>query len=123
MLTGMWMLAQAAEETTPKGGGSPWGMLGTLWPIIAIVVIMYFLLIRPQRQKEKRRQGMLKSLEKNDSIVTIGGIHGVVKNVTDKEVTVLVDEKRELTLKMNRSAVYSILRGEEEGELSSREKE
>jgi len=117
MLTGMWILAQAAEETTPKGGG-PWGMLVTFWPIIAIVLIMYVLLIRPQRQKEKRRQQMLKSLEKNDRVVTIGGIHGIVKNVTDTDVTVLVDEKHDLTLKLNRSAVYSILRGEEaEGEL------
>ena len=109
----MFILAEGA----PPGPSGPWGLLGNFWPIIAIVVIMYFLLIRPQRTKEKRRREMLKSLEKNDRIVTIGGIHGLVKNVTEREVTVLVDEKREITLRMNRSAVYSILSGEEEGEL------
>ena len=115
----MFVLAQDA----PPGPGGGWGMLGNFWPIIAIVVIMYFLLIRPQRTKEKRRQEMLKSLEKNDRVVTIGGIHGVVKNITEREVTVLVDEKREITLKMNRSAVYSILNREQEGELPLEPKE
>ena len=110
----MFVLAEAAND----GGGGLGGMLAMWWPIIAIVAIMYVLLIRPQRQKEKRRQEMLKSLEKNDRVVTIGGVHGVVKNVTDRDVTLLVDEKRELTLKINRSAVYSILNREEEGEIT-----
>jgi preprotein translocase subunit YajC len=111
----MFTLAQAASG----GGGSagPWQMLIQFWPVIAIVAIMYFLLIAPQRKKEKKRQEMLRSLEKNDRVVTIGGIHGVVKSATDKEVTLLVDEKRDLTLKLNRSAIYAILdRGQEEGE-------
>jgi len=115
----MFILAQGA----PPGPSGLWGMLANFWPIIAIVLIMYVLLIRPQRTKEKRRQEMLKSLKKNDRVVTMGGIHGVVKNVTDREVTLLVDEKREITLKMNRWAVHSILNREEEGELPAPENE
>jgi len=115
----MLILAQAGSGS---GGGSAliWQMLVQYWPVLAIVVIMYVLLIAPQRKKEKQRQEMLRSLEKNDRVVTIGGIHGVVKNATDKEVTLLVDEKRDLTLKLNRSAIYAILDREEgqgEGEL------
>jgi preprotein translocase subunit YajC len=115
----MFILAQSA---TDGGQAANWlQMLGMWWPVVAIVVVMYFLLIRPQRTKEKRRQEMLKSLEKNDRVVTIGGIHGVVRNVTESEVTVLVDEKHDLTLRFNRSAVYSILRGEEGGEIPPKE--
>jgi len=116
----MFVLAEAANNG--GGGGGLGGMLAMWWPIIAIVAIMYVLLIRPQRVKEKRRQAMLKSLEKNDRVVTIGGIHGVVKSVGEKDVTVLVDDKRDLTLKLNRSAVYAILNRTEEGELPVEQK-
>ena len=114
----MFILAQAAEGS---GGGGLSPMLGMLWPVLAIVAIMYFLVIAPQRKKEKRRQDMLRSLEKNDRVVTIGGIHGVVKNISESEVTLAVDEKRELSLKLNRSAIYAIVNREEEGELSPRD--
>lgn len=111
------LLAQSDAPKTPPGGGGWLTILGGWWPMIAIVIIMYMLLLRPQRQKEKRRQHMLKQIERNDHVVTIGGMHGTVKNVTDTDVTLLVDEKRDLTLKFNRSAVYTILNREEEGEL------
>ena len=113
----MFILGQVASPpVTPPAGmpppGGPAGLLPMLmqfWPVLAIVVIMYFLLIAPQRKKEKQRQVMLRALEKNDRVVTIGGIHGLVRNVTDKEVTLLVDEKRDLPLKVSRSAIYAIL--------------
>ena len=107
------------SEVVAQGGSSM-----MMWfPVVAIVLIMYFLLIAPQRKKEKRRQEMLKSLEKNDHIITIGGIHGVVKHLGDRDVTVLVDEKQGVTLKMNRSAVYALLNRDEEGELSRKDAE
>ena len=88
------------------------------FPFVAVLVIMYFLLIAPQRRKEKRRQGMLRSIEKNDRIITIGGIHGVVKSIGDRDVTLLVDKKHDTMLKLNRSAIYTIVDPGDEGELS-----
>jgi len=114
----MLTLTQVMAEN--GGGGSMWGML---FPVVAIVLIMYFLLIGPQRKKERRRQQMLKSLEKNDHVITIGGIHGVVRGLTDRDVTILVDEKQGVTLKMNRSAVYALVDRDEEGELPRRNRE
>ena len=104
-----------------EGGSDLFKTLIGFWPVAAIVVVMWFMLIRPQRQKEKRRQDMLKALAKNDRIVTIGGIHGIVKNVTESEVTVLIDEKHDVTIRINRSAVYAILSGDEKGELTGDE--
>lgn len=63
-----------------------------LFPLIIIFVIFYFLLIRPQKQKEKEHQKMLKELNKNDEVVTSGGIHGTVINVKDKTVILRIDE-------------------------------
>jgi preprotein translocase subunit YajC len=110
-------------ETAAKGGN--WLQDNIFWwVIIAWLVIIYFLLIAPQRKKEKKRQQMLKSLEKNDRIVTSGGVYGVVKNITESKVTLLVDEKRDVHLTIDRSVVYAILNREgEPGELPSKDRE
>ena len=55
-----------------------------LFPLIFIFIIFYFLLIRPQRTKEKEHQKMLQNLNKNDEVVTSSGIHGTIVNVKDK---------------------------------------
>ena len=61
-------------------------------PLALILIIFYFLLIRPQKQKEKEHQEMLKNLNKNDEVVTTGGIYGTIVNVKDKTVILRVDE-------------------------------
>ncbi len=66
--------------------------LVNLFPLIAIFVIFYFLLIRPQKQKEKEHQKMLSNVNKNDEIVTTGGIHGTIVNVKDKTLIIRIDE-------------------------------
>jgi len=63
-----------------------------LLPLILIFVIFYFLLIRPQKSKEKEHQKMLTNLNKSDEIVTTGGIHGTIVNVKDKTVILRIDD-------------------------------
>ena len=63
-----------------------------LVPLLFIFVIFYFLLIRPQKQKEKEHQKLLTALNKNDEIVTTGGIHGTIINVKDKTLVIRIDE-------------------------------
>lgn len=70
-------------------------------PLILIFAIFYFLLIRPQRKQEKERQKMLSSLNKNDEIVTTGGIHGTVVNVKDKTLTLRIDENVKIEVERN----------------------
>ena len=60
-----------------------------LLPLLLIFVIFYFLIIRPQKSKEKEHQSMLSSLAKNQEVVTTGGIHGTIVNVKEKTVTQL----------------------------------
>ena len=64
--------------------GSP---LGAFVPIILITMIFYFLLIRPQQKKQKQLEVMIKAIEKGDSVVTSGGLHGKVTGVTDDVLT------------------------------------
>ncbi|MCX7927487.1 MAG: preprotein translocase subunit YajC [Candidatus Omnitrophica bacterium] len=63
-----------------------------LVPLIMVFGIMYFLVIRPQRQQERRHQQMLKSLKKNDEVVTSCGIHGTIVNVKDNTVILRIDD-------------------------------
>ena len=61
--------------------------------LMAIIFgIFYFLLIRPQKTKEKEHQKMLDSLTKNDAVVTSAGIHGTIVNVKDKTIILRVDD-------------------------------
>ncbi|MCG6858393.1 MAG: preprotein translocase subunit YajC [Salaquimonas sp.] len=66
---------------TPAGGGSE--ILMSVLPFVLIFVIMYFLIIRPQRQQAKTRDAMLAAIRRNDTIVTGGGVVGKVTKVID----------------------------------------
>ena len=72
-----------------------------LVPLILIFVIFYFMLIRPQRNKDKEHQKMLGNLNKNDEIVTSSGIHGTIVNVKDKTIILRVDDNVKIELEKN----------------------
>jgi len=56
-------------------------------PLIIIFGIFYFILIRPQQQKQKKHKSMLGSLEKGDKIITIGGFYGIIKEIKEDKLT------------------------------------
>jgi preprotein translocase subunit YajC len=72
-----------------------------LFPLILIFVIFYFLLIRPQKEKEKQHQKMLSNLNKNDEVVTSSGIHGTIVNVKDKTIILRIDENVKIEIEKN----------------------
>jgi preprotein translocase subunit YajC len=67
------------------GGGDSSGMITSLLPLILIVVIMYFLVLRPQQQRVKQHQSMVKALRRGDTVVTNGGLVGKVTKVVDDD--------------------------------------
>lgn len=79
--------AQTAGAAT--GSGGPAEILVSIAPFLLIFVVMYFLIIRPQRTQMKRRQEMLNAVRRGDQVVTGGGVLGkVTKVIDDKEVEV-----------------------------------
>jgi len=100
---------QTAPPTSPLSG-----IFTILIPFGGIFLIFYFLLIRPQKKQEKERQGMLKALKKNDKVVTIGGIHGVVTNVRDSDVTLKIDESADVRVRFSRSAISRVITKDED---------
>ena len=82
------------------------GNLQSFLPLIIMVAIFYFLLIRPQQKRTKQRNAMLGALKKGDKVVTIGGMHGTVQDMTDDQVTLRVAHNVNITF--DRGAVNSV---------------
>lgn len=95
MLQGSFELAAAGAG---QGGG---GILGLILPFVLMFVIFYFLLIRPQQKKQKTRNAMLSALTKGDKVVTIGGLHGTIVEITDDIVVLKVNDVTKLTFDRN----------------------
>ncbi len=80
------LITPAYAQNLPFGlGGDSGGMITSLLPLILIVVIMYFLVLRPQQQRVKQHQTMVKALRRGDTVVTNGGIVGKVTKVVDDD--------------------------------------
>jgi len=110
------LLAEAAAA--PEGGGGGGALpfdLPFFVPLILIGVLFYFMLIRPERKKSAQMADMLKTLKKNDHVVTIGGIYGTVVNVNEGSdvVTIRVDENTNAKLRVRRSAISAIVKDDE----------
>lgn len=84
-------------------GGSPFWSLPM--QLLIIFAIFYFLIIRPQRQQQKKHKALLETLQKGDQVVTSGGVVGEVIHIKDNQVTVKSGESR---LVITRSSVQSI---------------
>ena len=84
----------------------------TLW--VPMGLLFYWLLLRPQGREKANRKSLLDSLKKNDRVVTIGGIYGVVTNVQgdSDEVTIKVDEATNTKLRVTRSSIARVLADE-----------
>ena len=72
-----------------------------LIPLLLMISVMYFLLIRPQQKQQRALDKMQKVLKKNDEVVTGGGIHGIVVNVKDNVVTLRVDDNVRIDVDKN----------------------
>ncbi|MFH1847640.1 MAG: preprotein translocase subunit YajC [Candidatus Omnitrophota bacterium] len=80
--------------------------IANLLPILLIFGIFYFLLIRPQQKKQKEHQQLLQELQKNDEVITSGGIHGTITNVKDATVTVKIDDN--VKVELQKSSISSV---------------
>ena len=78
----------------------------TLLPLIAMFVIFYFLLIRPQQKRQKQVRQMQSELKKGDSVVTIGGFHGVIHAIDEDTIVLQAGDGSKLTY--DRSAIRDV---------------
>ncbi|OPX31387.1 MAG: preprotein translocase subunit YajC [Gemmatimonadaceae bacterium 4484_173] len=79
-----------------------------LLPIVAMVAIFYFLIIRPQQKQSKKLKEMRDAMQKGDSVVTGGGIHGVITNLKGDVVTVRIADS--VKIDVDKSALTVIVK-------------
>jgi preprotein translocase subunit YajC len=109
------VFAQAAAGSGDPAPPSPGGMLV---PMVAVFVIMYFLVIRPQNKRQKQLQEMVSNLKTGDRVVTNGGIHGQVANVKDGQ-TLVLKIADSVKIEVEKSAIATILKDSKEGSSAS----
>jgi len=88
-------------------GGNPGGGLGMLLPMILMIAAFWFLLIAPQRKKQKEHQKLLKTLKKDDKVMTAGGIYGTILHVKEDRVSMRVDT--DVKLEINLQSIQNVL--------------
>ena len=90
-LFGNSALAETATATASSGSGD---FLSMIIMIVVMVAVFYFLLISPQRKKDKAVKDMLGSLKVGDRICTIGGIYGTIASIKDETITLYVGAQK-----------------------------
>lgn len=98
-----------AQAQTGSPASVPGGGIGSFFvPLILIFVIMYFVMIRPQKKRQEQQQKLVSSLKSGDQVVTNAGIHGLIANV--KENTVLLKVADNVKIEIDKSAISNVLK-------------
>jgi preprotein translocase subunit YajC len=101
--------AQAAAGAA--GPSNPMDMVMQFLPLIALVILFYFLMIRPQQRRMKQHQELITNLKRNDTVVLNSGVIGKVVRVEDKEIGVEIAQG--VTIKVVKAMVSEVrTRGE-----------
>lgn len=109
-LADLLVLAQMASPT-PEGAGPEPSLLNTIIPFGFMIVIFYFLLIRPQQKRQKEHQALVETVKTGDRIITNSGIHGIIANVKEKTIVVKVADN--VKIEFDRAAVATVERAPE----------
>lgn len=85
------------------------GVLQNTWPILLMVTVFYFMLYRPNKRQQKRREAMLGSIKRGSKILTTGGIYGEVVELEKETLIIKIAEKTEI--RIARAAIADVMRG------------
>ena len=100
-MTLLTILLQAPQAPAATGMGS----YSTILMIVAMIAIMYFLMIRPQQKKQKEIQKARNAMKSGDKVITAGGIHGRIKEIS--ETTLLIEVADGIRIRVEKSSVYA----------------
>ncbi|MCD7709639.1 MAG: preprotein translocase subunit YajC [Clostridiales bacterium] len=98
------------EEATTSTGMSGFAMI--IW-LIVIFVILYLIMIRPQRKEQKKKEAMLSEVAVGDTVLTIAGFYGTVIDIVDDTVIVEFGNNRNCRIPMQKSAISQVEKPEE----------
>ena len=101
ILTVLLLSASCLTSTAPAGSGNATGTAAetstwdSLWPMLIFLVVIfgmfYFVMIRPQRKRQKEHQEMMLSIHRGDKVITAGGIYGTVESVSEDSIVIKIE--------------------------------
>lgn len=98
-----------AMGPAPQGGAQAdpiMSLIASILPLVLIIVVFYFLLIRPQQKRAKEHRQMLENLKRGDKVITVGGIYGVVESVNPNTVVLKIAEN--VKVKFSKQSVAAL---------------
>lgn len=98
----MDFLLMAAPQGGSGGSGSIWGMV---LPFALMILVLYFLMIRPQQKRQKEHTKMLSELKKGDRIITTGGMYGTIFGFSEDENKIIIKVSDEVKMEFLKSAI------------------
>ena len=101
--------SETAAESTPASSFS-WKDMGSgiVFPV-AIMLVFYFLVIRPQQKKMKDQQNMVNALKKGDKVITVSGIYATVTKIENDSNTAIIEVAPEVKMKIKKDAVSQVI--------------
>ena len=88
VLAGLTAASLAPLASAQEAGGATGGIIGQLIFFVPLILIFYFLLIRPANQRQKKHRQMIEAVVRGDTVITSGGLIGKVGKVTEQELSV-----------------------------------
>ena len=86
--------------------------MGSMWMLLPMLLIFYFLLIRPQQKQDKAQKALVASITKGNRVVTSSGMHGTVVRVSDDTVVLKLDQEGKFKVTFDRTAVGRVVKDE-----------
>lgn len=93
--------------STSTAGGTG-AMLSLVLPLAVFFLLMYFMIMRPQKKEQQRVKNMLAAMEVGDTVVTTSGFYGVLINITEEDVIVEFGNNRNCRIPMRKSAIAEV---------------
>lgn len=99
------ILAQSSTAADPNGG---LGLIGMIVWLVILFAVMYFLMIRPQKKEQKKKDLMLSELAVGDSVLTTSGFYGTVIDIVDDTVIVEFGNNKNCRIPMQKAAIADV---------------
>jgi preprotein translocase subunit YajC len=98
--------AASGNATGTAAGQSTWfSQYGMIIILVLIFAMFYFVMIRPQRKRQKERDAMMQGLQKGDRVITAGGIYGTVESLSEDTIVIKVEGGTTLRVARNSVAI------------------
>ena len=96
-----------------SSSGGTGAMLSLVLPLAVMFLLMYFMIMRPQKKEQQRIKSMLAAMEVGDTVVTTSGFYGVLINIAEEDVIVEFGNNRNCRIPMRKSAIAEVEKASE----------